>query len=208
MDSPLPGLVQDRLVEFVQGVDEAMQVSAHRVETALAVTPAFDKRDIDSRLVRANLCHAAVGLAGEGLEVVELAMGGCEARIVEDGRCYRFRWARAKLDPRRGSLVVRVNSDSALTHRVKAATLFEDSETIVLADDEFWLLVYLVHPLTRTFNRVVVGLPVAVQGRSPHRVVFGTRFDVPLEPHTPPDFGARDDDLDLGDEDDLGEEVG
>lgn len=200
MESHLPQPLVDAVAELVNQIDDFLQHDAHEVEVAMGAHAAFDRRDVDSLLVRSLISDGATRFAGPGLVVEQFGLGGCEVRRATDGVLYRFRFKRARLD-QYGAMVVKVNADSAISHQLPELTLWDDEATAAATDVQDWMIAYLLHPETRTFTKVILGKPVDFIGKSPLKVVFGATLPVPLGSPTPERFVGDADDLDLGDED-------
>lgn len=188
----------DRLTRWVSDIEEALQADASAVESAQEEHPSFGAGWVQSDLTRAVIAYAARGLGGSGLVIHDLGRGGTEGRIVHKRIEQRFRLKHAHKDGD-GNLKVTVSSDSLLAK--PPANLWSD-------DVQQWVIAYLIDPKTLTFSEVWVAEVVGVTGNSLLRL---TLADEELISHTAPlpsDFRPEQTDLDLGDEDERGEERG
>lgn len=141
-----------------------------------------------------------------GVRIDELGNGGCEVAVVEAGVERRFRVKLGHLDSY-GRLVVTAGSDSILTPAPRTATLFDPPEFERPATFQQWVLAYLLHPQTRTFAGVTAGRIVdVVNDRPPFRLVLDDLIAFDITPPAPPSFPGSVDDLDLGGEEELGDE--
>jgi hypothetical protein len=101
------------------------------------------------------------------------------------------------------------NSDSILTGaaRETEGTLFDSEVPSPPVTHEQWVLAYRLHPGTRTFVEVkaarVVGL---LSQRAPYRLKLADLVDIPFSVSPPSNFVGDVDDLDLGDEEERGDE--
>ncbi|MDP9421145.1 MAG: hypothetical protein M3P53_13570 [Actinomycetota bacterium] len=169
---------------------------------------AFDVGWIEAGLTRALICSTACLLGGQRFRVHDLGNGGVELVHVYDDVERRFRIRRASRNAY-GALRVVVNSESILTGAAREveATLFDEPVSIPSTHEQ-WVLAYLLHPGTRTFVEVKAGRVVGLlTDRSPYRLKLADVVDIPFLALPPSNFpGSRDDDLDLGDEDEGGSE--
>ncbi len=207
MSHPLPPPVLDMLKPLARELDEGLQAESHHVGTAISVHDAFDQAYVDSHLTRALVCAITRSAVFSGLSVTELANGGCEVRNSYQGveRLFRLKKARRDAD---GLLDVRVSSDSLLTHRVRAATLF-DADEIELFDEvvqtEQWVLPYLINPSSRTLIQIYAALPIGTrQEHPPFRLILDNIVQIPHTSLPPKSFPKREDDLDIPGEEEKG----
>lgn len=205
----LPGPVSSRLTRFVSGIEDALQAGVHAVGAAQDQHPGFGVNWLQTDLVRAIVSATARDLEGDGLRVDDKGNGGVEATIVHERIERRFRVKRVKGRDGRGELIVTANSDSFLTLTARAPNLFDEEPVMGPTTIEQWVLAHMLDPRTLTFAEVSAGRVVDVVGkRSPFRLKLA---DLAVIPHTaplPPDFRPGKDDLDLGEDEDRGEEAG
>lgn len=210
MMSPLPEAVLNGLTQTVRAIDDRLQARSYKVAQAIAMDDAFDESYIESSLQRGLLCGIVPEVAAAGFTVEFFNNGGCGLRGVHDGIERRFRFRKARRDPW-NDLIVRTNSDSFLTHTVRdiSPTLFDEDPPPHLLTPEQWVLAYVVHPLTRTFQEISARLPVELLGAPPYRLRWGKVVPLPLVDPLPPAFPGKDDDLPMDDDiDESGEETG
>lgn len=131
-------------------------------------------------MVRALLCSIGTHARVPGLEVAALGNGGMSIRSVHGGVERRFRLRKATLD-QYGALVVRVNTDSILTHGASNAPGFWDEPTLESSEYEQWILAYVLNPVIRTFERVTAAYPVGLYGdKSPYRLLLDRHASISL----------------------------
>lgn len=197
----LPSPVVDLLTQMAEALDEGLQAEGHNVGTAMTVHSSFDEGYIASPLRRGLVSGIVRGVGIPGLRFRAVGNGGCEVHNVHEDVVRRFRLKSAKRDVD-GRIDVRVGTDSILTHRARAATLFDTSEPeqgTMFPADEIWLLPYMVSPVTWTLNEMYVGLPVGtVNEHPPFRLVLDHVVRLHHLTPPPPSFRATSEDLDLG----------
>jgi hypothetical protein len=201
---PLPGPVLKTLTTFVQGLDEALQAEAHKVEQAVAVDDAFDRRYVAAVLTRSLICSIAHTLRGDALFVEELPNGGCELWNVDAAIERRFRFRRVTRD-QYGLLDVRTSSDSLLAGKAREATLSLFDEPVTLpSETEQWVLAYMLEPATQTLKELSAARIIGfMNDRAPFRLKLGDVTRIALSASLPPAFQGTNDDLELpGEEDD------
>ncbi|HEY7873918.1 MAG TPA: hypothetical protein VIG64_02230 [Actinomycetota bacterium] len=177
----------------------------------MKLDPAFNARAVESPLCRSIIAQSFCSMSAQGLLTKPKPNYGGEAISVVDGIERRFRLRSARKN-RFNSLIVTSSSDSVLTPDENRPKLFDDDEVDEIGPSdvfEQWVIAYLLNRGTHTFHEVWIGRVVKALGKkAPYRLVLD---DVALLPHDaplPPDFRPhKDDDLDLGD-DDEGEERG
>lgn len=206
MSHQLPEPVFARLQAFIWGLEERLQADAHLVGRARDAHEAFDANWVESGLIRAVIASSARPFMGDGLELEDLGNGGVEISHIFGGVERRFRLKKAKRDSR-GIPVVTSSSDSVLTLAAREPNLFEESPP---QDVEQWVIAYMLHPVTLTFDTVFAGLVVGVLNeRSPYRLKLANIVHIPHAAPTPPDFKPGEDDLDLpGEDEGRGEQAG
>lgn len=102
---------------------------------------------------------------------------------------------------------MQASSDSILTNVPMPPTLWDPPELEVPTTTEQWVLAYLLDESTRTFLEVTAGRVVGkANDRPPYRLVLDDLVTFALMPPVPPRFPGSEDDLDLGGEEDLGNE--
>lgn len=208
MSHRLPEPVLGDLHLFAAGVEDRLQADAHKVTVAVGEHPAFNVRWVETDLTRALICDTAGVLGASRFRVEELGNGGVELRHVYGGVERRFRLRRAERNAS-GFLRVMSNSDSILTGaaRETEATLFDTEIVPPPAIHEQWVLAYRLHPGTRTFVEVTAGRVVGLlTKRPPYRLSLADVAEIPFTIAPPSDFPGKGDDLDLGDEDERGDE--
>lgn len=200
--SHLPEAVYADLAAFINEVDERLQAEAFKITRAIDVDRGFDEGFISSALFRGMFAKVAERSATNRLHVERMANGGVEAVSLHDGVERRFRLRRAKVG-RGGRMDVRVGSDSLLTHRARAAELFDElGPELFPTTHEQWIIPYIVNPLTLTLYEVAAAFPVGISGEtSPFRLMWGDFVVLPLGAAPSPSFPGDEDDLKLFDDD-------
>ncbi len=202
----LPAIVERRLQGVVTLLDEGLQARVHAIHEARRTDRAFRRPFTASPLLRALLCDLLGDLGSSVVRVDELGNGGCEVVMFDDGVERRFRLKLASRD-QYGRLVVTASSDSILTTAPRPPELFDPPEFNSASTIEQWVLAYRLQSETSTFMEVSAGRVVGtVNDRPPYRLLLDDLVAFAVTPPTPPSFRGSEDDLDLGEEEGLGNE--
>ena len=208
MISPLPTNLLEDLEYVVCGLEEGMQAEGHTVGVAMEANESFERGWVENDLCRAALSALVRDLIGDKFLFDDLGNGGVELSRVDEGVERRFRLKRATRDSK--GLVVTVNSDSKIltTPSPRDLTLFADAaaRNAPLPKVEQWVIPYILNS-ARTFSEVSVARVVGKIGLC--RLKLADVIRIPHEAPPPPDFKPPvEDDLDLGEEDERGDETG
>lgn len=207
MSPGLPKALLNDLERVVRGLEEGMQAEGHTVGVAMDANESFHRSWVETDLCRAALSVLVRDLIVDKFLFEDLGNGGVEISRIDAGVDRRFRLKKATRDSK--GLLITVNAESKILTLPppRGLTLFDDEaqRTARPPKVEQWVIAYILNS-THTFEEVSVAKVAGRDGLCRLKLTDVVR--IPHEAPPPPDFKPpAEDDLDLGDEDERGEET-
>lgn len=204
MMSHLPQALLTDLTNLAVEVDDSLQSKAHAVPTAVSASPDFDQGWVEKGLRRALLAPSVLAVEQDAFRIELLTNGGCEIVSFHDSVERRFRWRQASLD-RDGFLVVKSNSDSILTHAARHSTLFDSLNGGPPQTVQQWVLAYAFDLSSGGLRFLYAGWVSGTRNeKPPYTLTFVDVVPIELAIPMPPTFPTDEDDLEVGEDEDVG----